>query len=180
MMDIMGKTAARTNDGDAWLDDYFGRYKAIIAGRDVYPALRAFHELAVRVRNGGGQLFFAGNGASASIASHGAVDFTKQGRVRSRDFNEPNLITCFANDFGYDNWMAKAIEFPRRSRRRRRPDFGEREISERRERGAPCEEPQSAGCRIHRLRQRQSVARPWRISISGSRAAPTTSWNAYT
>ncbi len=32
MMDIMGKTAARTNDGDAWLDDYFGRYKAIIAG----------------------------------------------------------------------------------------------------------------------------------------------------
>ena len=29
----------------------------------------------------------AGNGASASIASHGAVDFTKQGKTRAVDFN---------------------------------------------------------------------------------------------
>ena len=27
------------------------------------------------------------------------------------NFNEADLITCFANDYGYENWVAKAIEF---------------------------------------------------------------------
>lgn len=56
-------------------------------------------------------MFFAGNGASAAIASHAAVDFTKQAGVRASTFNEADLITCFANDYGYDRWMAKAVEF---------------------------------------------------------------------
>ena len=54
---------------------------------------------------------FAGNGASASISEHGAVDFTKQGGVRAVTFNEANLITCFSNDFGYDHWVSEAVKF---------------------------------------------------------------------
>ncbi|HEY8262061.1 MAG TPA: SIS domain-containing protein, partial [Methylosinus sp.] len=49
--------------------------------------------------------------ASASIAAHGRVDFTKQAKVRGLDFNEPNLITAFSNDYGYENWVARALEF---------------------------------------------------------------------
>lgn len=94
----------------AWLDDYFDRYKRAAFEQEIYAPLAAFHDLALAVRERKGKLMFAGNGASASIAAHGAVDFTKQGRVRSRDFNEPNLITCFSNDFGYENWIAKAVE----------------------------------------------------------------------
>jgi D-sedoheptulose 7-phosphate isomerase len=71
----------------------------------------AFHDLAVAVRNRKRKLLFAGNGASASIASHGAVDFTRQGRVRGVDFNEPNLITAFTNDYGFEAYLAKAVEF---------------------------------------------------------------------
>lgn len=108
------KGTAETTPGSAehaWLDDYYDRYRAALSTRESYKPLIAFRDLALAVRGRGGQLMFAGNGASASIASHGAVDFTKQGRVRSRDFNEPNLITCFANDYGYENWIARAIEF---------------------------------------------------------------------
>ena len=54
---------------------------------------------------------FGGNGASASIADHGAVDFTKQGGIRARTFNESNLITCLSNDYGFENWLAKAVHF---------------------------------------------------------------------
>ena len=45
------------------------------------------------------------------MASHVCVDFTKQGGIRSVNFNEADLITCFANDYGYEHWVAKAIEF---------------------------------------------------------------------
>ena len=52
-----------------------------------------------------------GNGGSAAIASHVSIDLTKNARVRSVNFNEADLITCFSNDYGYEKWVEKAIEF---------------------------------------------------------------------
>jgi len=56
------------------------------------------------------KIILVGNGGSASIASHVAVDFTKILKIKAINFNEANLITCFANDYGYENWVAKAFE----------------------------------------------------------------------
>lgn len=58
-----------------------------------------------------GKLIFAGNGGSAAMSSHVAVDFTKNAGIKSINFNEADLITCFANDFGYENWVKEAINF---------------------------------------------------------------------
>jgi D-sedoheptulose 7-phosphate isomerase len=55
------------------------------------------------------KIIFLGNGGSASIASHVSVDLTKNAKIRSVNFNEPDLITCFANDFGHENWMKEAL-----------------------------------------------------------------------
>ena len=52
-----------------------------------------------------------GNGGSAAISSHVSVDLTKNAKVRSICFNEADLITCFSNDYGYENWMSKALDF---------------------------------------------------------------------
>lgn len=92
-----------------WLNEYFERFKPAFDPA-IYPALVEFQNLALDIRANGRKMMFAGNGASASISSHGAVDFTKQGKVRSVDFNEPNLITAFSNDYGYENWVARALE----------------------------------------------------------------------
>jgi D-sedoheptulose 7-phosphate isomerase len=97
-------------DWTAWLDEYNARYEVAFS-MEHRQTLRAFHDLAVRVRASGNKLIFAGNGASASISSHGRVDFTKQAKVNAVDFNEPNLITAFSNDYGYENWIAKALDF---------------------------------------------------------------------
>ena len=59
----------------------------------------------------GGQTLIFGNGGSAAMASHVSVDFVKAAGIRASNFNEADLITCFANDFGYENWVAKCIEF---------------------------------------------------------------------
>jgi len=54
--------------------------------------------------------FFAGNGASAAIASHLANDFSKALGLRATTFHDPAFLTCFANDYGYPHWLEKTIE----------------------------------------------------------------------
>ena len=56
------------------------------------------------------KVIIAGNGGSAAMASHVAVDFTKAACIRAINFNEADLISCFANDYGYENWVGKALE----------------------------------------------------------------------
>ena len=97
----------REND---FLQSYFGEYKNLAFEETIYPDLLAFKELCERVRASGNKMMFGGNGASSSISSHGAVDFTKQAKVRSLTFNEVGLITAYSNDYGYERWLSKAIE----------------------------------------------------------------------
>ena len=61
-------------------------------------------------RNQSGKVYIVGNGGSSSMASHVSVDFAKVAGVPSDTFNNANLITCFANDFGHDNWISEAIK----------------------------------------------------------------------
>ena len=44
------------------------------------------------------------------MASHVSVDLTKTATLRSTCFNEADLITCLANDYGYEHWVARAFE----------------------------------------------------------------------
>lgn len=61
--------------------------------------------------DGGNKIIFVGNGGSAGIASHLAIDFSKNGGMRSMAFNDPSALTCLGNDLGYENVFAKQIEF---------------------------------------------------------------------
>ena len=65
----------------------------------------------LEVSNKNKKVLVFGNGGSAAIASHFSVDLTKNAKLRCLNFNEASLITCFANDYGFENWAAKAIDF---------------------------------------------------------------------
>ena len=58
----------------------------------------------------GRKLMFVGNGGSAAIASHMAVDFGKNGGMRALAFNDGAFLTCLGNDLGFENVFAKQIE----------------------------------------------------------------------
>lgn len=58
----------------------------------------------------GQKVILVGNGGSAAMASHVAVDLTKAAGIRAINFNEADLITCFANDYGYENWVLEALK----------------------------------------------------------------------
>lgn len=52
-----------------------------------------------------------GNGGSAAIANHFSIDLTKSSKIRCSNYNESSLLTCLSNDFGYENWVKKTIEY---------------------------------------------------------------------
>ena len=98
-------------DEKRWLAEYFERYRESVLGMDVADQLLELKEWMISTHARGRKVILAGNGGSAAIASHCAVDFTKNAGVRCVNFNEADLITCFANDYGYDQWLKKALEF---------------------------------------------------------------------
>jgi len=97
-------------DEKQWLSEYFERYRASLFDRDVSTQLIELKEWMAAASTQGKKVIFAGNGGSAAIASHCAVDFTKNARIRCVNFNEADLITCLANDYGYERWLQKALE----------------------------------------------------------------------
>jgi len=62
------------------------------------------------VKKNNRKLMFIGNGGSASIASHQAVDFWKNGSVRALTFNDMSLLTCLSNDCGYEHVFGEPIK----------------------------------------------------------------------
>lgn len=58
----------------------------------------------------GRKLIFVGNGGSAAIASHMAIDFSKNGGLRALSFNDGAALTCLGNDFGYEHVFSKQVD----------------------------------------------------------------------
>lgn len=67
-------------------------------------------ERATRITTGGGKLVFVGNGGSAAIASHMAIDYSKNGGMRALAFNDGAALTCLGNDLGYDKVFSTQID----------------------------------------------------------------------
>ena len=67
-------------------------------------------ELCHAAHDAGGKVIFIGNGGSMGIATHMAIDFSKNGNLRALAFNDPMALTCVGNDLGYANVFAKQIE----------------------------------------------------------------------
>lgn len=77
----------------------------------VGSALAGMRKKVGQVHAKGGRIIFIGNGGSAAISSHMAIDWTKNGAIRSMALNDAPTLTCLANDFGYEHVFAKQIEY---------------------------------------------------------------------
>jgi D-sedoheptulose 7-phosphate isomerase len=55
------------------------------------------------------RMLFIGNGGSNSICSHMMEDYMKMARKQTLSFTDAALITCFANDYGYEQAQAEWV-----------------------------------------------------------------------
>ena len=93
-----------------YLIKYLNTYNSLINDPAVIDNLLKIKSIFQNTSKEGGKVILAGNGGSAAMASHVAVDITKNAGIRAVTFNEYDLITTLANDYGYENWISKAIE----------------------------------------------------------------------
>jgi len=78
---------------------------------DIYEGIESVCRMVQRQSRAGGKILSIGNGGSAVIASHIAVDYWKNGHMPALAFNDGALLTCVSNDFGYEHVFEKPIEF---------------------------------------------------------------------
>ncbi len=95
------------------LDKYFKDFNSLLK----FETNRNFNEIMqvkkefIKTKKRKKKIIIFGNGGSSSIASHFSVDLTKNAKIRCVNFNEHNLITCFSNDYGFNRWIEKALNF---------------------------------------------------------------------
>jgi len=79
------------------------------AARDVHRAMGEILAVLKSLRSRGGSLYVLGNGGSAAVASHAVTDFVNVGRLRATTVHDPSILTCMANDYGYENAYARML-----------------------------------------------------------------------
>tara|TARA_Y100000590_G_C15550602_1_gene950736 strand:- start:245 stop:811 length:567 start_codon:yes stop_codon:yes gene_type:complete len=92
----------------SYLEDFSSLIKP---SADLIDKIISVRDIIVQANQAKKKIMIFGNGGSAAIASHVSVDLTKNARIRCVNYNEADLITCFSNDYGFEKWIEKAVEF---------------------------------------------------------------------
>ena len=66
-------------------------------------------EILIHCRSKNGVVYIAGNGGSAAIASHGAIDFLNMAKMKAHAMLDSSITTCISNDYGYEYVYSKQL-----------------------------------------------------------------------
>jgi D-sedoheptulose 7-phosphate isomerase len=96
-----------------------GEFQSVVANSvytdssgNVFDIELAIHKIIQQLtynREQENAVYLIGNGGSAGIASHALTDFLNVCRLRAFTLHDSSLITCMANDFGYENAYARIL-----------------------------------------------------------------------
>lgn len=73
-------------------------------------AFETFIGLLRKIESSQGIVYVIGNGGSAGIASHFSNDLMKALKIASQTLYDTNLLTCLANDFGYEHVFSYPLD----------------------------------------------------------------------
>jgi D-sedoheptulose 7-phosphate isomerase len=91
-----------------WLQDFsvlIGAFKARKNGKDcsLDESIKTADLILSDARINNKTVWFLGNGGSAAICTHLSQDLINKQRIRSNTICDNSLITCMANDYGYES-----------------------------------------------------------------------------
>jgi len=93
---------------NTYFTDYLNKLSELVINYNHKDLLKII-KILKQIKKDKKKVILVGNGGSAAMASHVSVDLTKMCGIRTLNFNEADLLTCFSNDYGYENWVQKAL-----------------------------------------------------------------------
>lgn len=67
-------------------------------------------EWLTKQRDKKNSIYIIGNGGSAAVASHAQIDFLNVAKLKVHVLHESSVMTCMANDYGYENAFSRVLE----------------------------------------------------------------------
>jgi D-sedoheptulose 7-phosphate isomerase len=96
----------------AFLQNYLKDISSkIIPSKEILEKIIKIKHILIDTKKRKKKVLIFGNGGSAAISSHVSVDLSKNTKIKVFNFNEADLLTCFSNDYGYEKWVEKTIDF---------------------------------------------------------------------
>ncbi len=102
------------------MKDYINKLKNILLNIQITDSINTNIDLNHSIEKGieiitaqsdkRNKIIIIGNGGSASIANHLAIDLWKNAGIRATTYSDSALLTCISNDFGYEHVFEKPIE----------------------------------------------------------------------
>lgn len=76
---------------------------------DLEAEINSLQKCLLQLKKDKQHLYIVGNGGSAGVAAHAVTDFFNVACIRALTLHESSLLTCMANDFGYENAVARML-----------------------------------------------------------------------
>jgi len=89
---------------------YLLEFKKKLDNLDLLSFKKAEKIIKTFRKNSKKKIIILGNGGSSAIASHATVDFLKNNKLNILNFSDHSLLTCYANDFGYENIFVNILK----------------------------------------------------------------------
>lgn len=96
------------------IEGYFDRFNSVLEEflslSDNIDSMKEAESLLRNSKTADSTIFLIGNGGSAAIAEHIAIDLTKNAGLRAMAMSGTPMLTTFSNDYGYEKVFEKAID----------------------------------------------------------------------
>jgi D-sedoheptulose 7-phosphate isomerase len=91
------------------MSKHWSQYQAAFTANFASEEVQKACAKAAEMLKNSDRVFFLGNGGSNSITSHMMEDYMKMARKHSMSFTDAAMITCYANDYGWERAMEEWI-----------------------------------------------------------------------
>jgi D-sedoheptulose 7-phosphate isomerase len=93
-----------------YMDDFSGILHSTLSQRGMRQSLEDAVKMIKGTKNRKKKTILVGNGGSAAISEHMAIDLMKNAKLRAISISGSPQITTMSNDYGYDQVFSKSIE----------------------------------------------------------------------